>query len=126
MPAMSPLQLVWTKEGDTEYVDHGPFRATVLMSRSAKGAMAIRVRIGMRDSADGDDTPVYIEVSAADLARQLASLKAHAEEELRVRAGQLDRPEGPDEEKTDRVHTASTGAPSPGFYMTKPPRGGRR
>jgi hypothetical protein len=122
--ALPPL--VWTREGDSEYVDHGPFRATILTSSVARGALAIRIRIGLREGTDdGEDTPVYVQVAAEELARQLPALKAHAEEELRIRAAQHGVPERQDEAQTDRVLTSSEPVASTGFYMTRPPRGGK-
>jgi hypothetical protein len=117
--------LVWTREGDSEYVDHGPFRATVLTSSAAPGAVAIRIRIMLRGTDDAEDTPVYVQVPAEDLSRQLTALKAHAEEELKIRVAHLEVHADDEEERTDRVLTSSAGAPSPGFYMTRPPRGRR-
>jgi hypothetical protein len=124
--AMALPPLVWTTEGDREYLDRGPFRATVLTSPLAAGAVAIRIRIGLRGADDGEDTPVYVQVPAGELSRQLASLKADAEEELRIRVAHLEiEGSGEDEEKTDEVLTSPASVPSAGFYLTRPPRGRR-
>src|SRR5256885_6390413 len=117
---MSRTSLAWTKHGDTEYVDHGPFRATIATSKAGdEGSMTIRVRIVRRGDTGGEDTPVYLEVSADEISQQLELLKANVEKQLRDRADQLP---GGDEEPTDRVLTASTGPQSVGFYITKPGR----
>jgi hypothetical protein len=124
--AMALPPLLWTREGDREYLDRGPFRATVLTSLVAPGAVAIRIRIGLRGADDAEDTPVYVQVPVEELSQQLASLKADAEKELTIRVAHLDaEASGDADEKTDEVLTSPASVPSPGFYLTRPPRGRR-
>jgi hypothetical protein len=108
---MTRGSLVWTTDGDSHSVEHGPWKAVIRTSPATDdGLVTIRIRITVRDTVDDETTPVFLHVPAAAAAQRIETLKSELEEDLLRRH----RPEEPEaEETTDRLEMG-TPAPSPG------------